>query len=112
LTHPASAISSAEEKSERAKPKQAEIVAVNFAAAASLTAGLVTAHPKPAKRLNAKERAKARIEANADAKDGIGPDTRAKTKSKAEVNAKIRSKAKAKSKSKLKMKIGYKKTGR
>jgi hypothetical protein len=73
--------SGVEERSGRAKPKQAEIVAVNFEAAGGVAAGLVTAHPKPAKRLNAKERAKA------NAKDGIRPDMKAKAKSKAAAKA-------------------------
>jgi hypothetical protein len=81
-------ISAAEEKSKRAKAKQAEIVAVDFATAGGVGAGLVTAHPKPAKRLNAKERAKA------NARDGIRPDTRAKAKSRAQAKAK-RKKARA-----------------
>jgi len=38
------------------KPKAAEVTAVNPEAG-----GLVTAHPKPAKRLNAKDRAKAKM---------------------------------------------------
>jgi hypothetical protein len=79
-----------EEKSERANPKQAEIIAVNFATAGGVEAGLVTAHPKPAKRLNARERARANV------KDGIRPDTTAKTKSKAEAKIKSRRKAKRK----------------
>ncbi len=70
------------ESPRRSKPKQAEIIAVNFEAAGGVSTGLVTAHPKPAKRLNAKERAKA------DAKDGIRPDMKAKAKSKAEAKAK------------------------
>ena len=85
-TNPETAISAVKEKSkrksERSKPKQAEIIAVNFEAAGGVSTGLVTAHPKPAKRLNAKERAKA------DAKDGIRPDMKAKAKSKAEAKAK------------------------
>jgi hypothetical protein len=79
---PEAAISDVAAKSEISKPKQAEIIAVNFETASSVTTGLVTAHPKPAKRLNAKERAKA------NAKDGIRPDTKAKAKSKAEAKAK------------------------
>ena len=69
-------------KSEISKPKQAEIIAVNFETAGGVSSGLVTAHPKPAKRLNAKERAKA------NAKDGTTPDMKAKAKSKAEAKAK------------------------
>jgi hypothetical protein len=68
--------------------KEAEIITVNFETAGHVTAGLVTAHPKPAKRLNAKERARA------NAKDGTTPDMKAKAKSKAEAKAK-RKKSKA-----------------
>jgi hypothetical protein len=46
----------------------------------------VTAHPKPAKRLNAKERAKA------DAKDGIRPDMKAKSKAKRDMRKKDKKK--------------------
>ena len=84
------AISEDEPKLETWNPKQAEIIAVNFESAGGVTAGLVTAHPKPAKRLNAKQRANAR--------DGITPDMKAKTKSKAEAKAQAKAQAKAKRK--------------
>ncbi|MEX0751411.1 MAG: hypothetical protein WD073_00600 [Xanthobacteraceae bacterium] len=45
--------------------------------------GLVTTRPKPAKRLNAKERAKAKFKTKS-AEDGTRPDMTAKAKSKAE----------------------------
>ena len=82
------AISEDAAKPETANPKQAEIIAVNFESAGRVTAGLVTAHPKPAKRLNAKQRAKA------NAKDGITPDMKAKAKSKAEAKAQAKAKRK------------------
>ena len=82
------AASEVESKSAIAKPKEAEIITVDFESAGHATAGLVMAHPKPAKRLNAKERAKA------NAKDGTRPDMTAKAKSKAEAKAK-RKKSKA-----------------
>ena len=75
-------------KLETSNPKQAEIIAVNFESAGRVTAGLVTAHPKPAKRLNAKQRAKA------NAKDGTTPDMKAKAKSKAQAKAQAKAKRK------------------
>jgi hypothetical protein len=49
--------------------------------ASAVTGGLATAHPKPEKRKNAKERAKEKY-AKAKAADGITPDMTAKAKSK------------------------------
>ncbi|MSP33225.1 MAG: hypothetical protein EXR03_10500 [Pseudolabrys sp.] len=51
-------------------------------------AGLVTSHPKPAKRLNAKERAKARFKDKSSAEDGTTPTMTAKAKSKTETKSK------------------------
>ena len=62
--------------------------ATNEIAVARETSGLVTVRAKPAKRLNAKERAKA------NAKDGITPDMKAKAKSKAEAKAAAKAKRK------------------
>ena len=66
-----------------AKPEAANEIAV-----ARETSGLVTVRAKPAKRLNAKERAKA------NAKDGITPEMKAKAKSKAEAKAAAKAKRK------------------
>ena len=83
------AVSDVEAKFEISKPKQAEIIAVNFETAGGVSTGLVTAHPKPAKRLNARERAK-----KANAKDGITPEMKAMAKSKAEAKAEAKAKRK------------------
>ena len=94
------AISEDEPRLETRNPKQAEIIAVNFESAGGVTAGLVTAHPKPAKRMNAKQRAQEKYKA--DAKDGITPDTKAKAKSKAEAKAQSKAQSKAQAKAKRK----------
>ncbi len=60
---------------ETRNPKQAEIIAVNFESAGGVTAGLVTAHPKPAKRLNAKQRAqenKRKVQGRRQGRDHAG----------------------------------------
>jgi len=84
----AEAVSEVESKPAKPKAKEAEIITVDFESAGQQTAGLVTAHPKPAKRLNARERAKA------NAKDGTTPDMKAKAKSKAEAKAEAKAKRK------------------
>lgn len=74
----------------------------------SEAAGFAIAHPKPEKRLNAKQRAKERISAKLkgksaeenSAKDGTTPDMTATAKSKADAKAKAKVEAKAKAKAK------------
>src|SRR5665647_2492635 len=68
-------------KARTTKAKTAAVPAVNRE-----TGGLVTAHPKPAKRLNAKERAKekyAKKRTENRTEDRTTPNTTAKAKSKA-----------------------------
>ena len=81
--NPETAASEVEAKSKISKPKEAEIIVVNFETAGPLSVGLVTAHPKPAKRMNAKERAKARFKDKSSAEDRTKPTMTEKAKSKA-----------------------------
>jgi hypothetical protein len=79
----------------------------------SEAAGIALAHPKPEKRLNAKQRAQAKLKGKSatekSAKDGTTPDTTATAKSKAETKqAKAEAKSKAKSKAKEKAKADKK----
>lgn len=68
--------------------------------AAGQQTDVALAHPKPSRRLNAKQRAQAKLKGNSakenSARDGTTPDTTATAKSKAE--AKVEAKAKAKAK--------------
>ena len=81
------------------EPSSADVIAFLPAPAADAAVArevesIVTVRAKPEKRLNAKERARAKLK-NSSAKDGTTPDTTAKTKSKADTKT---NKAKKKAK--------------